>query len=75
MVRADPALAVVSGEKGRYAPMMESFDEKNIGRFVQSVLRGGTRTFPVTFGKVAGVEAWDGEDGQLPEEEPLDAYD
>ena len=42
---------------------------------MQSVLRGGTRTFPVTFGKVAGVEAWDGEDGQLPEEEPLDAYD
>ena len=42
------------------------------------VTRGGVKTFPVGpkgFGKVESVEPWDGKDGELPEEEPLDAYD
>lgn len=58
------------------AVMREAFDAKHIGRHISGVLGGGTRTDKVSrFGKVAGVEAWDGQDGELPEEEPLDAYD
>ena len=32
-------------------------------------------TPPTSFGAIATVEEWDGKDGELPEEEPLDAYD
>ena len=37
--------------------------------------RTTTKTQPTTFGKIATVAPWDGKDGELPEEEPLDAYD
>ena len=51
--------------------------EKHAAAFVNGVLRGGIRTQPVSGGRfrVEEVEAWDGLDGKLPEEEPLDAYD
>ena len=39
------------------------------------VLRGGIKTGAASFGKVVDVEPWDGKDGELPEEEPLDSYD
>ena len=40
------------------------------------MLRGGISTRPVgRFGAVETIEAWDGKDGELPEETPLDAYD
>ena len=74
-----PALTAISGDKGRFAVMLESFDAKHAASFVGGVLRGSTRTHPPAggggFGAIASVEAWDGKDGELPEEEPLDAYD
>jgi len=73
-----PTLAAISIDKGRYALMLESFDEKHAARFVGGVLRGGTKTHPVgsTGFVLEDVEApWDGLDGKPPEEEPLDAYD
>ena len=71
-----PALAAVSLEKGRFALMRDAFDEKHAATFVGGVLRGGIRTEPVAASalKVVSVEEWDGKDGELPEEEPLD-YD
>lgn len=70
-----PTLAVVSGEKKRFALMRDAFDAKHAAAFVGGVLRGGTATYPATFGAVAAVEPWDGADGELPEEEPLDDLD
>ena len=69
-------MAALSGEKSRAAIMRDAFDAKHISSFIGGVLRGGIQTVAVSrLGKVASVEAWDGEDGKLPEEEPLDAYD
>jgi protein disulfide-isomerase A6 len=75
-----PTLVAVSGDKGRFAQMRDAFDEKNAHRFVGGVLSGRERTQPAALDKAAkwGVEEvseWDGKDGELPEEEPLDSYD
>jgi len=54
----------------------EAFDAKHINTFLGGVLRGGIKTQPVSrFGAVEGIEGWDGKDGEMPEETPLDAYD
>ena len=70
-----PTLAAISGDKGRFALMRDAFDAKHAAAFVGGVLRGSTKTQPASFGAIATVDEWDGKDGELPEEEPLDAYD
>ena len=72
-----PTLAVVSADKGRFALMREAFDAKHAASFVAGVLRGGIPTSPVSGGTlvVEDVAPWDGLDGALPEEEPLNAFD
>ena len=71
-----PTLATVSVDKGRFALMRDAFDEKHAASFVRGVLGGGIRTQPVDGALVLeNAEAWDGLDGQPPEEEPLDAFD
>ena len=70
-----PTLAAISGDKGRFALMRDAFDAKHAAAFVGGVLRGSTKTQPASFGAIATVDGWDGKDGELPEEEPLDAYD
>ena len=70
-----PTLAAISGDKGRFALMRDAFGAKHAAAFVGGVLRGSTKTQPASFGAIATVDEWDGKDGELPEEEPLDAYD
>jgi protein disulfide-isomerase A6 len=71
-----PAVVALSAEKRRFATMRDAFETSKIGAFLIGVLTGRTSTSEArAFGRLESVDAWDGQDGVLPEEEPLDAYD
>jgi hypothetical protein len=56
--------------------MRDAFETNKIGAFLIGVLTGRTSTSEArAFGRLESVDAWDGQDGVLLEEEPLDAYD
>ena len=73
-----PALAVVSAKKMKYSLLTGSFGHDGIHEFLRDLSYGKGRTNPVRgakLPKVSKVEAWDGKDGQLPEEEDIDLSD
>uniref|UniRef100_A0A671WBM6 Protein disulfide-isomerase A6 n=1 Tax=Sparus aurata TaxID=8175 RepID=A0A671WBM6_SPAAU len=73
-----PAMAAINTRKMKFALLRGSFSEKGINEFLRelSVGRGSTATFGGgSMPKIHTVEAWDGKDGQLPEEEDYDLSD
>jgi protein disulfide-isomerase A6 len=68
-----PTVAVLSLEKKVYAVPKVSWTKKNMHAFLSGILSGTEKTFPLsTVPKVGQVAAWDGKDGQIIEEPPLD---
>ncbi|KFB40746.1 hypothetical protein ZHAS_00008173 [Anopheles sinensis] len=73
-----PAMAVVNLKKMKYSLLRGSFSEDGINEFLRDLSFGRGHTAPVKgaeLPKIHSVEAWDGKDGQLPEEEEYDLSD
>jgi len=73
-----PALVVVSKKKMKYSILTGSFSFDGINEFLRDLSYGKGRTNPVRgaqLPKIVKVEAWDGKDGELPEEEDIDLSD
>ncbi|XP_061890665.1 protein disulfide-isomerase A6 [Entelurus aequoreus] len=73
-----PAMAAINTRKMKFALLRGSFSDTGIHEFLRelSVGRGSTATLGGgVMPKVHTVEAWDGKDGQLPEEEDYDLSD
>ncbi|CAN9507870.1 unnamed protein product [Ophioblennius macclurei] len=73
-----PAMAAVNSRKMKFALLKGSFSESGIHEFLRelSVGRGSTSNWGVgSIPKIHKAEAWDGKDGQLPEEEEYDLSD
>jgi len=73
-----PALVVISQKKMKYSMLTGSFSYDGINEFLRDLSYGKGRTNPVRgakMPKIATVEAWDGKDGELPEEEDIDLSD
>jgi len=73
-----PALTAVSLKKGKCAVMRGSFSQDGVHEFLRDTLYGKSSTFAVQGGKlpaIKDVSAWDGKDGQLPEEDEYDLSD
>ncbi|XP_061602306.1 protein disulfide-isomerase A6 isoform X2 [Cololabis saira] len=73
-----PAMAAINTRKMKFALLRGSFSETGIHEFLRelSVGRGSTATLGGgNMPKIQSVEAWDGKDGQLPEEEDYDLSD
>lgn len=73
-----PALAALNAKKMQFALLKGSFSENGINEFLRDISFGRGRTAPVRGAKlpaVVKVEAWDGKDGVLPEEEDIDLSD
>uniref|UniRef100_A0A7G3AUH1 Protein disulfide-isomerase A6 homolog n=1 Tax=Lutzomyia longipalpis TaxID=7200 RepID=A0A7G3AUH1_LUTLO len=73
-----PAMAVVNLKKKKFSILRGSFSKEGINEFLRDISYGRGQTAPIPGDgdiKVATVEAWDGQDGQLPEEEDIDLSD
>nr|XP_061843339.1 protein disulfide-isomerase A6-like [Nerophis lumbriciformis] len=73
-----PAMAAINTRKMKFALLRGSFSDTGIHEFLRelSVGRGSTATLGGgVMPKIHTVEAWDGKDGQLPEEEDYDLSD
>jgi len=73
-----PAMVVVSKKKMKFSILTGSFSFDGINEFLRDLSYGKGRTNPVRGAKLpkaATVEAWDGKDGELPEEEDIDLSD
>uniref|UniRef100_A0A665W7Z3 Protein disulfide-isomerase A6 n=1 Tax=Echeneis naucrates TaxID=173247 RepID=A0A665W7Z3_ECHNA len=73
-----PAMAAINTRKMKFALLRGSFSETGIHEFLRelSVGRGSTATLGGgAMPKIHAVEAWDGKDGQLPEEDDYDLSD
>jgi len=73
-----PALAAVNSRKAKYVLLRGSFSEAGINEFLRdlSVGRGSTAQLPGDkLPKVESVEAWDGKDAKIVEEEDIDLSD
>lgn len=73
-----PAMALVNFKKMKFSVLKGSFSKDGINEFLRDISYGRGQTAPVRGAKkpkIATVEAWDGKDGQLPEEEDLDLSD
>lgn len=73
-----PAMAAVNYKKLKYTSLRGSFSAEGIYEFLRDISFGRGQTAPVrgaTIPKVNKIEAWDGKDGQLPEEEDIDLSD
>lgn len=73
-----PAMAAINARKMKFALLKGSFSETGIHEFLRdlSVGRGSTATVGGgALPKIHAVEPWDGQDGQLPEEEDFDLSD
>ncbi|GAB0100129.1 Protein disulfide-isomerase A6 homolog [Sergentomyia squamirostris] len=73
-----PAMAVVNLKKKKYSLLRGSFSNDGINEFLRDISYGRGQTAPLPGDgelKVSTVEAWDGKDGQLPEEEDIDLSD
>eukprot|EP01083_Nonionella_stella_P072418 195307_1 len=65
-----PALAAYSMEKGVYAVHRSSFTESNIRKFLMGITTGKQPTYKIDAApSIESVEAWDGLDGEVMEEE------
>ncbi|XP_074100019.1 protein disulfide-isomerase A6 homolog CaBP1 [Cotesia typhae] len=73
-----PALAVVNAKKMKYSLMKGSFSEDGINSFLRDLSYGRGGTAPLKgaeLPKIYETEAWDGKDGQPPQEEEIDLSD
>jgi len=73
-----PAMVVLSHKKMKYSTLTGSFGYDGINEFLRDLSYGKGRTSPVRGAKmpeVKTVEAWDGKDGEMPEEEEIDLSD
>jgi len=73
-----PAMVVVSQKKMKYSILTGSFGYDGINEFLRDLSYGKGRTNPIRgakIPKVSKVDAWDGKDGELPEEEDIDLSD
>lgn len=73
-----PALAALNAKKMQFALLKGSFSEDGINEFLRDISYGRGRTAPVRgaqLPKLVEMEAWDGKDGALPEEEDIDLSD
>jgi len=73
-----PAMVVLSQKKMKYSTLTGSFSYDGINEFLRDLSYGKGRTSPVRgakMPKIAKTEAWDGKDGELPEEEDIDLSD
>ena len=67
-----------SHKKMKYSTLTGSFGYDGINEFLRDLSYGKGRTSPVRGAKmpeIKKVEAWDGKDGVLPEEEDIDLSD
>jgi len=72
-----PAMAVVNIRKKVFVLLRGSFSKSGIDELLKSIAVGRGRTEKLTNGlpTLSNAEAWDGKDGQLPEEEDIDLSD
>lgn len=73
-----PAMAVANFKKLKYSQLRGSFSKTGISEFLRDIAFGRGQTAPLkseSFPKIYSNEAWDGKDGQLPEEEEIDLSD
>lgn len=73
-----PAMAVVNVKKMKYSILRGSFSKDGINEFLRDLSYGRGNTAPVKGGelpKIYKTEAWDGKDGELPQEEDIDLSD
>ncbi|KAI5653278.1 hypothetical protein M9H77_30465 [Catharanthus roseus] len=65
-----PALVALNVKKGAYAPLKSAFGRDQIIVFVKEAGQGGKGNLPLqSTPEIAKIEAWDGKDGQLIEED------
>jgi len=73
-----PAMVVLSHKKMKYSTLTGSFGYDGINEFLRDLSYGKGRTSPVrgaSMPKISKVDAWDGKDGVMPEEEEIDLSD
>lgn len=73
-----PALAAVNSRKAKYSWLKGPFSDKGINEFLRDLSFGKGSTAPLKNAKLPNIQdsdAWDGKDGQLPEEEDIDLSD
>jgi len=73
-----PAMVVLSHKKMKFSTLTGGFSYDGINEFLRDISFGKGRTTPVRGAKMPAIkkrEAWDGKDGQLPEEEEIDLDD
>jgi len=73
-----PAMAVLSNKKMKYSVLTGSFGKDGVSEFLRDLSYGKGRTSPVKgakMPKITKIDAWDGKDGELPEEEDIDLSD
>lgn len=73
-----PTLAAVNVRKMKFSILKGSFDKTGIDEFLRALAVGRGSTEPIrgaALPELETVEPWDGQDGQLPEEEDIDLSD
>lgn len=73
-----PAMAVVNVKKMKYSLFRGSFSKDGIDEFLRDLSYGRGNTAPVKGGalpQIGKTDAWDGKDGELPQEEDIDLTD
>lgn len=73
-----PAMAVVNVKKMKYSILRGPFSSIGINEFLRDLSYGRGNTAPVKgaeLPKIFKTDAWDGKDGELPEEEEIDLSD
>ncbi|XP_057522786.1 protein disulfide isomerase-like 2-3 [Amaranthus tricolor] len=65
-----PAMVALNVKKGAYAPLKSAFELDHIVEFVKEAGRGGKGNLPMAnTPKIEKIEAWDGKDGEIIEED------
>uniref|UniRef100_A0A7E4VP93 Protein disulfide-isomerase A6 homolog n=1 Tax=Panagrellus redivivus TaxID=6233 RepID=A0A7E4VP93_PANRE len=73
-----PAMVAVNSRKMKYSTLTGSFGKDGISEFLRDLSYGKGKTASVRgseMPKVATVDAWDGKDGVLPQEDEIDLSD
>ncbi|KMT02490.1 hypothetical protein BVRB_9g204360 [Beta vulgaris subsp. vulgaris] len=65
-----PAMVAINVKKGAYAPLKTAFELDHLVDFVKKAGRGGKGNLPMNdTPKIEKIEAWDGKDGEVIEED------
>lgn len=73
-----PAMAAVNIKKMKYTTLRGSFSKDGINEFLRDISYGRGQTAPIKGAEMPKIyknTPWDGQDGQLPEEEDIDLSD